>query len=172
MTSDRKKGWTESVKVRPMTRDDVDAVSALERATFSTPWSAETFLALQDREPDVEIWVAQADVGKRSGALEGAAPDGVTGYAVMWCVADQAELANLAVRPDLRGTGVGSALLDQILNRCSQRGAESVFLEVRSSNEPAQDLYRSRGFRMVGVRKRYYREPFEDACVMMCTLAE
>lgn len=159
------------MNVRPMTRDDVDAVSALERATFSTPWSEDTFRALQARRPDVEIWVAQADVGKQGAPQECAEPDDLTGYAVMWCVADQAELANLAVRPDLRGTGVGSALLDQILERCSRRGAETVFLEVRRSNEPAQDLYRSRGFRTVGVRKRYYRQPFEDACVMMCTLA-
>lgn len=155
-----------------MTPEDVDAISALERATFSTPWSAETFRTLQTRQPDVEIWVAQEDEAMQGEPRDVEGCDGLFGYAVMWCVTDQAELANLAVRPDQRGSGVGSALLDQILSRCLQRGVETVFLEVRRSNEPAQDLYRSRGFRMVGVRKRYYRKPFEDAVVMMCTLSE
>ncbi len=145
------------MNVRRMTNADVAAVSALEQATFSTPWSEETFRTLQSKRSDVEIWVAED-------------PSDLTGYAVMWCVADQAELANLAVRPELWGRGVGSALLDQVLDRCSNRGAETVFLEVRRSNQAAQDLYKSRGFRTVGVRKRYYKHPFEDACVMMCTL--
>lgn len=158
-----------------MTREDVAAVTALEQQTFSTPWSEETFRALQQRGPDVEIWVAErpaAAAAERDVHTSDSRAEGkdVTGYAVMWCFADQAELANLAVRPDLRGKGVGSALLDQVLDRCSDRGAESVFLEVRRSNDAAQDLYRSRGFRTVGVRKRYYQEPPEDACVMMCTL--
>jgi len=122
----------------------------------------------------VEIWVAETEQSTpvvtddpRHADLH---PRDLNGFAVMWCVADQAELANLAVRPGVRGRGVGSALLDRILERCANRGAETVFLEVRRSNDAARELYRSRGFRTVGVRKRYYQEPFEDACVMMCTL--
>lgn len=158
-----------------MTRDDVAAVTALEQETFSTPWSEETFRALQQRGTDVEIWVAEEPLGASADlgvddASSGRSQSDVKGYAVMWCFADQAELANLAVRPEQRGKGVGSALLDQVLDRCSDRGAESIFLEVRRSNGAAQELYRSRGFRTVGVRKRYYQEPPEDACVMMCTL--
>jgi ribosomal-protein-alanine N-acetyltransferase len=94
----------------------------------------------------------------------------VVGYVVAWYVLDEAELANLAVHPDLRHQGVGQALLDAMLNDASARGTSQVYLEVRESNVAARQLYGTRGFEEVARRKRYYRTPTEDALILRRTL--
>lgn len=136
---------------------DLVAVSAIEREAFSTPWSRQAFRSLMGRA-DSELWVVEAPLGQ------------IAGYAVVWCIGDYGELANLAVRADVRGKGVGAALLDHVLDRARQRGVHEMFLEVRASNRGAVALYESRGFRQVAVRKRYYRAPEEDARVFRRSL--
>ena len=83
----------------------------------------------------------------------------VLGYVVAWFVADEGEIANLAVAPAGWGRGIGRALLDAALSEARARTASAVYLEVRDSNERARRLYRSRGFEEVGRRRRYYRRP-------------
>lgn len=150
-----------------MRLEDVTAVAGLEAQSFSTPWSAESFRTLVEGGI-AEVWVAETGSPDRS-------PDGevrLAGYAVAWFAGDSGELANLAVRPDLRGKGVGSALLDYVLHRARSRGIREMFLEVRASNEAAVRLYRSRGFRRVAVRSGYYPNPREDALVYRLSLNE
>ncbi|NIR42516.1 MAG: ribosomal protein S18-alanine N-acetyltransferase [Gemmatimonadetes bacterium] len=139
-------------EIRRMDEADLDAVLRIERASFSTPWSRNSFLNLL-RRSDTDLWVAEID-----GA--------VVGHAVLWYVGFEGELGNLAVAPDWRRHGLGSYLLDWALEGTRRRDIDTVFLEVRVSNRAAQDLYERRGFRRVGVRRRYYREPVEDALVM------
>jgi len=143
---------TSTVVFRPMRPDDVRAVGALEQATFSTPWTADTFLSLLQRAP-VELLVA-------------ADGQDVLGYAVVWCIADEGELANIAIRGDMRGRGLGASLLDHAVETARHRGVKSLYLEVRPSNEEALRLYESRGFGEVGVRKGYYDLPPENALVL------
>lgn len=140
-----------------MSLEDLDAVLAIERASFSTPWGRGSFQNLLGRE-DADLWVAVAE-------------DEVIAYAVVWYAAAECELGNLAVAPERRGRGTGRWLLDWALHKAIERGAERVFLEVRMSNRLAQDLYESRGFVQVGLRRRYYRAPMEDARVMCLDLA-
>ena len=135
-----------------MSREDLDIVMVIEQASFSTPWSRGSFRNLLSRK-DADLWVAVAE-------------DEVIAYAVIWYAATECELGNLAVAPARRGEGIGRWLLDWALRRAFDRGAERVFLEVRMSNQAAQDLYESRGFVQVGLRRRYYRSPTEDARVM------
>jgi ribosomal-protein-alanine N-acetyltransferase len=97
---------------------------------------------------------------------------GVVGYAVVWWVMDQGELANLAVAEGLRGRGIGSVLLDRVLADVRERGVETLFLEVRVSNDSAFRLYLSRGFIQVAVRKDYYRRPREDARILLKDLKD
>lgn len=130
----------------------MDRVAELEAASFASPWKADTFLRLVDR-PGAELWVAEED-GE------------VVGYAVLWCVLDQAELANIAVAPELRGRGIGGRLLDHVLSAVRERGVHSVFLEVRESNHTARRMYAARGFEEIGVRRGYYAAPREDARVL------
>jgi ribosomal-protein-alanine N-acetyltransferase len=85
-------------------------------------------------------------------------------------MADEAELATLAVAPEQRGRGIGGELLDRLLRAALDMGVRSVFLEVRASNEGAIALYRVRGYRHVGVRRQYYDRPPEDALVLRLRL--
>ena len=140
--------------VRAMTADDVAAVARLEKETFTTPWNARTFRTLLGR-PGAELWVAEDPEA------------GVVGYYVLWCIQDQGELANIAVQERFRGRRLGGVLLDHALGVAEQRGVESVYLEVRLSNEQASSMYASRGFEQVGVRRNYYEQPREDARVLM-----
>ena len=90
----------------------------------------------------------------------------VRGYLIGRDAAGSGEILNLAVDPDHRRRGIARALLDRGLAELARRGADEVFLEVRESNASAQQLYRGAGFRPVGVRADYYRQPREDALVL------
>lgn len=146
---------------------DVTAVADLEAQSFTNPWSAESFRALLEGGY-AEVWVAEAEPSAPSPGRDVR----LAGYAVAWFAGDSGELANLAVRPDLRGTGVGSVLLDHVLDRARSRGIREMFLEVRASNEAALRLYRSRGFRRLAIRSGYYPNPREDALVLGLNLWE
>ena len=107
----------------------------------------------------------EAGVGRRRGRREG--DDGtLAGYAVAWFVVGEGEVANIAVHPGCRGQGVGASLIDDVLREARQRQTTAVFLEVRESNDPARQLYASRGFQQVGRRRKYYRHPVEDALLL------
>lgn len=150
-------GAPSGVQVRRMGTHDVEVVAGVEADVFTTPWSAETFASLLDR-PNLELLVLEDD------------REGVIGYAVLWCILDQGELANVAVTPRLRGRGLGTYLLARVLDVARERGIQTMFLEVRASNEPALDLYRRFGFSDVGRRKAYYDHPREDALIMAAKL--
>jgi ribosomal-protein-alanine N-acetyltransferase len=140
-----------------MSVEDVASVARLERESFTTPWSARTFRTLLGR-PGAELWVAEHASG------------GVVGYYVLWCIQDQGELANIAVEARYRGQRIGAMLLDHALEVAASRGVETVYLEVRVSNEAARAMYQSRGFEQIGTRRNYYDRPREDACVLMTRL--
>lgn len=143
-----------SPTARPMRPGDVDRVVAIEEESFTSPWRADTFHTLLDR-PGAELWVLEAP------------GEGVIGYSVLWCILDQGELANIAIAPAYRGKGHGASLLGKVLEIARSRGVESLYLEVRISNTKAAELYRSFGFTQVGIRKRYYDSPTEDAILMV-----
>ncbi|MBK7908430.1 MAG: ribosomal protein S18-alanine N-acetyltransferase [Gemmatimonadetes bacterium] len=138
--------------VRPATLADLPAILSIERIAFSDPWTADAFRSMLGQDHVLTT------VAERDGRL--------VGYSVAWAVGDEAELANLAVAPEHRGTGVAKRLLDHLLDDLDSRGGATIYLEVRDSNAPAQGLYRSRGFTAAGRRKGYYRKPTEDAVVM------
>ncbi len=95
----------------------------------------------------------------------------VEGYLIGRDVAGSGEVLNLAVDPSRRRAGIARALLKEGLRTLGERGAEEVFLEVRASNSPAIELYRAAGFRPVGIRADYYRNPREDAMVLRLGLS-
>lgn len=97
-------------------------------------------------------------------------PDGraleIAAYCLATIAVDEAQVLSLGVVPDLRGLGLGAFVLKQSLRALGAQGARSAHLEVRPSNHAARRLYASAGFREVGRRAGYYREPREDALVM------
>ena len=141
---------------------DITTIAAIEQRSFSDPWSERSF---RDVLAHSRMYFACV----REGEADGRASPRVLGYVVAWFASGQGEIANLAVDPDARGKGVGSALLDAALEQGKRQGAEEVFLEVRSSNRAARQLYESRGFSEVGRRRRYYRFPVEDAVILRWT---
>jgi ribosomal-protein-alanine N-acetyltransferase len=144
-------------RVRPLAAPDLGAVLELERETFPNPWRREHFLPLL--ESDVSV----------ARVAEG--PGGVVGYAIGWAIADEAELANLAVAEPARRGGLGGRLLESFLDEAARRGARRVFLEVREGNRSARAFYERRGFTVVGRRTGYYSSPREDAITMVRELA-
>ena len=143
----------DDVVVRAAVEEDLGAIHAIERASFGDPWSLDGFRDLLDH-PRAKLEVAVGAEGE------------VLGYAVAWYVADESEIANIAVAPAARRRGVGARLLDRILGAAATFGAKTVFLEVRESNASARKLYEARQFEVSGRRLKYYREPDEDALIM------
>ncbi len=98
----------------------------------------------------------------------------VVGFAIVRWVADESELLLLAVDPELRGQGIGSALLADWLELAGSKGARRYFLEMRTDN-PAITLYNRFGFNTVSVRPAYYRGKdgyFRDAVTMQWVLSD
>lgn len=147
------------LRVTPLTPARLDEVVAIERASFSDPWSREMFRS--------EITLLDGSYA-RVAVLEGA----VVGYLLAVMVVDEAHLGNVAVHPDHRRSGVAQRLLDDLFATCLRGAVKRVTLEVRESNESARKFYYRNGFIDVAIRKNYYRHPVEDAIVMLKTLPE
>jgi ribosomal-protein-alanine N-acetyltransferase len=138
---------------------DLEEVLAIERASFSMPWSRGAFLYELEQNRVARCYVVRED-----GRL--------IGYICLWEVADEVHITNIAVHPDLRRRGVGRSLLSAVLDDARQRKLRLVVLEVRPSNAEALGLYESFGFRVVGRRRGYYYDTGEDALVMEASLVE
>ena len=140
--------------IRRMTMNDVDGVAAVEAATFPTPWSRDAFAS------EMKNVAARYLVAEKDGR--------VIGYAGAWIILDESHITNIAVLKDERGQSVGRQLTHGLLQYLSNLGAAYATLEVRKSNEVAQNLHKSLGFIKLGVRKRYYEDNGEDALIMVC----
>jgi ribosomal-protein-alanine N-acetyltransferase len=145
-------------RIRPAAPADAAALVAIERRCFGDPWSEAAF-----REALSSAWSfgLVAESGRRP-----------AGYLIGREVGGSGEILNLAVGPEFRRRGIGGALLEEGLAAFRRRQAFEVFLEVRESNHSAQSLYLARGFRPVGQRAAYYRNPPEDALVLRLALRQ
>ncbi|MEP6495743.1 MAG: ribosomal protein S18-alanine N-acetyltransferase [bacterium] len=153
-----------SISIVPVDKADVPAIVEIEKAAFSDPWSARSF---HDALAHPSVFFACARGGADGNGSSGGH---VLGYVVAWFVADEGEIANLAVAPEGWRQGIGRTLLDAALSEARARKANAVYLEVRDSNERARRLYGSRGFEEIGRRRGYYQLPDEDAIVLRRTL--
>jgi [ribosomal protein S18]-alanine N-acetyltransferase len=134
--------------------DQIDAVLAIEEASFTNPWTREMYLA-ELENPGVSFCFLANDADGRP-----------IGFCSFWRVLDELHINNLAVVPGRRRTGVASALLTFVLDEGARLGARRATLEVRRSNDPARYLYEQFGFTVAGVRRAYYTRPVEDALVL------
>jgi ribosomal-protein-alanine acetyltransferase len=142
----------EGLTIRPLNAADAESVERITRlSSEAADWPAESYLGLP-------AWVAESD-GR------------VVGMLAARIAADEMEILNLAVDPSSRGRGAGTALLDAALEHGRRAGAARVFLEVRESNADAQRFYERHGFSVAGRRLRYYRQPEEDALLMVREVA-
>jgi ribosomal-protein-alanine N-acetyltransferase len=95
--------------------------------------------------------------------------EAILGYIVARHVAGELHINNVAVRETFRRRGIGSQLLNSVVEEARREGAKIAFLEVRSGNKGAQALYEKCGFRGIARRRNYYTAPLEDAIVMSMT---
>lgn len=144
-------------RLRPATPADLSELARIERASFSDPWTA-TMLADSLAVDGVVALVAESPRGEIAGSVIGRV------------AADEGEIFTISVAPRARSRGLGRTLLDAAIAGMAERGARSVWLEVRKSNLTAQALYHSAGFCPVGVRRRFYSQPVEDALRMVIRL--
>ena len=132
------------------TPEDRATIVGLESESFSNPWTAETFdrmLAV----PASRVYVARTDGGQ------------IVGFCACWLIADELHINTIAVSETLRGRGIGSRLMSEVLART---GVQRATLEVRRSNEAALRLYDKFGFKVTAVRERYYENPPEDGLIL------
>lgn len=145
-----------TVEVRKAARADIPAIVAIEQRSFGDPWSARSFDPLIGAGNTVFL------VAEEGGRIQG--------YAVALAIGEEGEILNVAVDPAGRGSGLGGRLLDDALARLRESGVRAVYLEVRDANAAARSLYARRGFLETGRRRNYYRNPTEDALVLLCRL--
>jgi ribosomal-protein-alanine N-acetyltransferase len=171
-----------------MELEDIPQVLEIDRASYSVPWPASAYRReiLHNRNaryvvlreiPDGHVAAPRAEPPQRSflppflrwplrSDPRAEAAGRIQGYAGMWLMVDEAHITTIAMRPDWRGRGLGELLLASMIEASLEAGAERVTLEVRVSNQTAQNLYRKYGFRQQGIRPRYYADDNEDAYIM------
>jgi ribosomal-protein-alanine N-acetyltransferase len=141
--------------IEPLTSvDEVDALLAVERASFSNPWTREMYLSELENEGVSFFYLARDASGT------------VVGFCSFWRILDELHINNLAVLPERRREGIATALLERVLSDGARLDARHATLEVRRSNDAALQLYRRLGFSIGGTRRGYYSRPDEDALVL------
>ena len=149
----------DGITIDPMEPHHVDSVMEIETASFTQPWSRRGF--------EEEILGSE-----RSISLSAMKGEEVVGYGVAWHVADEIYIANIAVHSSHQRRGIASLMLSRLLELGLELECTVATLEVRQTNRAAIDLYNRFGFLAVAIRKGYYRETGEDACVMIKDLRE
>jgi ribosomal-protein-alanine N-acetyltransferase len=145
--------------VGQMSEHDLLEVVEIEETCGLSQWGWEAYRTELER-PEAIMLVAR---GKLPEVLNGRR---LAGYIAARMGADEVHVNNIGVRPEARRLGLGGTLLGLALGLAQESGAREAVLEVRAGNRVAQALYRRYGFRAVGERRRYYRDPVEDALVM------
>jgi len=141
------------LRIEPMGVDHLDAVQAIERASFTSPWPPNAYRSELESNRLANYLVARID-------------QHVVGYGGMWLMVDEAHITTFAIHPRWRRQRIGERLLLAFLDLAIDRSAHEATLEVRLSNLPARRLYEKYGFRPVGLRPRYYSDDNEDALIM------
>lgn len=151
-----------SIAIERMSEHDLLEIVEIEETSGLSPWGWESYhKELNVGEEAIMLVARIAEM-----ALSRADGRRIAGFMVARMAADELHVNNVAVRPECRRFGVASRLLRAAFAIAADKGVARAFLEVRESNRAAQSLYQSCGFRTVGRRRGYYREPPEDALIM------
>ncbi|GAB6273270.1 MAG: ribosomal protein S18-alanine N-acetyltransferase [Peptococcaceae bacterium] len=140
------------LKITKMLPEHLEEVLAIEKSSFSTPWSHYAFA--YEIKNDFAYYLVALSAGK------------VIGYGGMWLILDEAHITNLAVYRNYRQRGAGRAIMQEFIRHAIHSGITRLTLEVRPSNQAARHLYATLGFKEKGRRRGYYLDTNEDAIIM------
>ena len=137
-----------NISFRNFTLDDIERVVAIERLAYDTPWTQSKFSnSLNNTNTLASLLVADTQV---------------LGYFVAIHAPDSADLLNICIHPDYQQQGLGVRLFENLMQKLQKLGIDTVFIEVRTSNDSALSFYQKLGFKLIGKRKKYYSNG-EDA---------
>lgn len=137
--------------IRPMTLSDFASIESVLTSQFDDFWTT-SILKQELQNPNSRYFVAIQD-------------DSVLGFAGIWKSVDEYHITNIVVRKDLRKKGIGSQLLEKLIEVAKSEKVTSLTLEVNTNNLSAKKLYKKYGFQILGIRKKYYHQT-DDALIM------
>ncbi len=141
-----------------LTGADAARLKPLEDSVQLGYWGEEHYRRFLDELPEY--------FGCKAVGVDGPDRNRLIGFLLARALYESLEILKLGVYPEWQRAGVGTQLIETALTEGMRRGCDRCFLEVRKSNQKAIEFYRSHGFRISGVRMRYYTNPVEDAWVM------
>lgn len=140
------------IEIKPIDSNYVEKIAEMEKLCFSNPWSEQTLTS---------------EMNDENARFFGAFVDGeLGGYIGGRTVAEETEIFNVATKPEYRRMGLGKALIEEFVSASKKQNTNVIFLEVRTSNLSAINLYEKAGFVFCGLRKNYYTNPTENAILM------
>lgn len=139
-------------KIRLMLDEDIPQVAVIEKMNFSRPWSENNFH--ESIGLDNTLYIVAERKGK------------IIGYCGTYMVLKQGNITNFVIAEKSRKRGIGRKMIFELFSMLKEKGIVDVTLEVRESNIPAIKLYKSAGFKKVGIRKNFYTRPQENAVIM------
>lgn len=142
------------VKARRMTNEDLPRILELEKENFPTPWHKEHFEYELEENPFSRLFVFELD-------------GSIIAYYGIWITFEECQITTIAVADEYKAKGYGNVMMEHLLHQAKEELCERISLEVRVSNERAQNLYRKYGFENISLRRGYYEDNHEDAYVMM-----
>jgi ribosomal-protein-alanine N-acetyltransferase len=141
--------------IEPLADDtDLEGVLEVEAESFTNPWTRDMYSWELQNRAVCHIFIVRTEDCR------------VAGFCAFWLVFDEIHINNLALRPQFRAQGIGTALLHHVLAEARVLGARRATLEVRASNDAARRLYERLGFYIAGTRRSYYTHPVEDALIL------
>ena len=141
------------IHILEMTTEHIKEVHKIEEDCFSIPWSEKSFYDELTKNKMAIYIVAKED-------------DEIVGYGGMWHVINEGHITNIAVKKQHRKKGIGTKIINALIEIAKEKEMIGITLEVRVSNDIAKSLYKKSGFIIEGIRKEYYDDNKEDAIVM------
>ncbi len=141
------------IQILKMTTEHIKDVHKIEEDCFSIPWSEKSFYDELTKNKMAIYIVAKED-------------EKIIGYGGMWHVINEGHITNVAVKKEYRGKGIGNQIINALIDIAKEKEMIGITLEVRTSNNVAQNLYKKNGFIIEGIRKEYYDDNKEDAILM------
>ena len=146
------------VQIRWLIRRDMPEVLDIEQQSFEFSWTEEDFLCCL-RQRNCIGMVAECD-------------HRIVGFMIYELHKAKLHVLNFAVDPEFRRNGIGSQMIEKLVDKLSQQRRQEIVLEVRESNLGAQLFFKQMGFKAVLVIRSHYDDTEEDAYVMRFALLD